>query len=175
MKRAKLGFRFISLENELQVVESEDITLSKEARQRRSHTKSKATKLRCYNKHRDSYNAQRRNRGATIHRRYKEAERQAAIAHVQWGFTEESWEQAWSSAGWVVMPGSQSAAALDGTPVPAFALRGPHRYNNTCMVRKDLSKGWNPDNCEIVFRGVPLVPGSRWYVAPPVVLVEDDS
>ena len=167
MKRAALGFRYISLDKELQVVESEDLQIMKESRQRTSHARTKEAKLRCYHKNREMYNAQRREKSSSMESKFSEAQRQAAIAGVQWEFTPESWAKVWKDAGWITFPGSHSAKELDGVTVPAFALRGPHRYNNTCMVRKDLSKGWNPENCEIVFRGEPLIPGSRWYKQAP--------
>lgn len=172
-RKAALGFKYLSLDGEFRIPTSADIELAAEAQKRHVHAVVKATKLRCYTAHADKYNQQKRSRQGTVLGRYSEARRQAIKVAVPWDFTPETWERMWQDAGWVIAPGSQKVGAMEGVAVPAYALRGAHRYNNTCMVRKDLSLGWSPENCSIMFRGNPLCPGSRWYLAPPVAATTD--
>lgn len=159
MKKASLGFRYISLDDEFRIPDLKDFEDARIDRRMSSHDKAKLRKLRCYTKHKEQYNKQKRSVARSIAGRYEEAKRKARKEHLDWSFDRETWEQAWISAGWVKTP--------KGDLVPAFALRGGHRYNNTCMVRKDLNLGWSPANTQIVFRGEELVPGSRWYHEAP--------
>ena len=166
MRKAALGFRYISLDEELKVPTPVEIVKSAADRMVESVINHRASKLRCYWRNRDKYNRQKRSVVRSIEGRYEEAKRQALRSGAGWSFDLEAWELKWQSAGWVQVPGSE------GHRVPAFALRGPNRYNNTCMVRLDYSKPWGPDNTKIVFRGEELVAGSRWFVDPPQGMVE---
>jgi len=163
MKKAALGFKYIALDGELLVPTEKDVSDSRLDRLTDSHTKEKQRKLRCYNKNKLAYNRQKRAVARSIVGRYEEAKRNALKYGQEWRFDLETWERAWQTAGWVTIPGSQSAENPEGVTVPAFGLRGPHRYNNTCMVRIDFGQPWSPDNTKIVFRGEELAVGSRWY------------
>jgi len=169
MKKAALGFRYIALEGELLVPTTKEIVDSGLDRAIDSHTLEKKRKLRCYTKNKEKYNRQKRSVARSIEGRYEESKRNALKYGQGWSFDLETWERAWQTAGWVTIPGSQSAENPEGVTVPAFGLRGPHRYNNTCMVRMDFHKPWSPDNTKIVFRGEELAVGSRWYKnGPPI-------
>lgn len=163
MRKAALGFRYISLDDELKVPSQDEIVKSGEDRKVVAVLNHRAAKRRCYWRNRDKYNKQKRAVVRSIEGRYEEAKRQALLSGAEWGFDLETWERKWQDAGWVQVPGKE------GHVVPAFALRGPNRYNNTCMVRINYSKPWGPDNTKIVFRGEELKRGSRWFREPPAV------
>jgi hypothetical protein len=158
VKKASLGFQYISLDDEFRIPEDKDIEDSKIDRILNMHDKEKRRKLRNYREHRDAYNRQKRSVARSITGRYEESKRKAFKEGIEWSFDRETWEQMWIGAGWIRHPSPPHS------PVPAFALRGQNRYNNTCMIRKDLARGWSPENSCIVFRGEELIPGSRWYL-----------
>ena len=167
MRKAQLGFKYLSLNDELKVPTPEEIVHSVENRIITSRERRRESQLRCYHKNKEKYNRQKRSVARRIEGRYEEAKRQALLAGADWGFDLETWERTWIDAGWVVVPGSECAERPEGLAVPAFSLRGPNRYHNTCMVRLDYNKPWDPDNTKIVFRGEELKHGSRWYAEPP--------
>lgn len=165
-KQAKLGFRILKQAGEMMIPDERDFESHEENKKYRSHQLEKARKLRCYHKNKHRYNKQKRAVARSISGRYKDAERLAAARSQGWEFTQEEWERVWRDAGWVRIPGTQSAHNPQGDIVPAFALRGSHRYKNTCMQRKNARKPWSAANCKIMFRGEELSPKSQWYVNP---------
>ena len=167
MKKAQLGFKYISLDDEFRIPDLEDIEDARISRAMTVHQKEKLRKLRNYHKHRDEYNDQKRSVARSVAGRYEESKRKSLKENISWEFTREAWEKMWLDAGYVVKPGTQTEQNPKGEVVHAWALRGAHRYNNTCMVRKDLNLGWSPENSMVVFRGEELVPGSRWYQSAP--------
>lgn len=162
-RRAKLGFDVIALDDELQVTTHEDLVKNEEDRKFLSHLKEKARKLRCYHRNKHKYNKQKRAAARSISGKYKEAKRDALKRSQGWEFSQEEWERAWIDSGFVVIPGTITTQNPHGDVVPAFALRGSHRYNHTCMKRLDVTKPWSPENCAIVFRGEELGPENKWY------------
>ena len=162
-RKAALGFRYISNDDELIFPDEEDFEKDKESRQLTAHDRRKLSKRKCYHKNKEKYNQQKRHREAGVGRKYKAAKRFALFRNQGWEFTQEEWEQAWIEAGRILIPGTQSSDNPTGTIVPAYALRGSHRYKNACMQRLDNEKPWGPDNYKIMYRGEALQPGSRWY------------
>jgi len=163
-KRAALGFKYLSLEKELTVSTEEDFEREDEERKLNSHNLTKASKLRCYHKHAKEYNKAKRAVAQRIDGRFKDAVRGARKRGVGWKFTQDEWEHAWMEAGWIRIPGTQSVANPNGDVVPAFAIRGSHAYNNTCMKRINLDKPWGIDNYKIMYRGVEVGPDNKWSV-----------
>lgn len=167
MKKANLGFKVLSLDHELRVPTPAEIAHNTENLKLDSKAKRRESQLRCYHKNKEKYNRQKRSVARRIEGRYEEAKRQAVLSGAGWDFDLETWERVWQEAGWVVVPGSQSAQRPEGLAVPAFSLRGPNRYNNTCMVRVNYGKPWGPENVKIMFRGEELTEGSRWSAKRP--------
>jgi hypothetical protein len=163
--KAKLGFTVYSLDDELQVPDEKDFERNEAEQEYARAEASKARKLRCYHKHKENYNKAKRAVAARIEGRFKAAKQGARKRGVGWEFTPEEWERAWQEAGWIRVPGSQSEANPQGDIVPAFALRGAHRYNNTCMQRLDLGKPWGPSNYRVMFRGQEVGPDNKWSVS----------
>jgi hypothetical protein len=163
--RAHLGFKILSLDDELKVSDEKDFESDKLNREYLSHQKAKDRKLRCYHKHSDEYNKTKRATTAKVSGRFKAARQGAIRRSTEWEFSEEEWEHAWMEAGWIRMPGTQSAANPTGDVVPAFAIRGAHRYQHTCMQRLDLDRPWGPDNYKIMFRGKEVGPDNEWSVS----------
>jgi hypothetical protein len=163
--KAHLGFKVLSLDDELQVSDEKDFEKDRLNREYLSHQKAKASKLRCYHKHADTYNKTKRKKSAKISGRYKSARQGALKRNTAWEFSEDEWEHAWLEAGWIRIPGTQSAANPTGDVVPAFALRGAHRYNNTCMQRLNLDKPWSNDNYKIMYRGEEVGPENQWSLS----------
>lgn len=163
--KAHLGFKVLSLDDELKVSDEKDFEKDRLNRKYLSHQKTKASKLRCYHKHSAEYNKAKRAVACRIEGRFKAARQGALKRSVEWEFTEDEWERAWLEAGWIRVPGTQSAANPTGDIVPAFALRGAHRYNNTCMQRLDVDKSWSVTNYKIMFRGLEVGPDNEWSVS----------
>lgn len=163
--KAHLGFKILSLDDELKVSDEKDFQSDQKNREYLSHQKAKARKLRCYHKHSAEYNRTKRAGARRIEGRFKAARQGALRRSVKWEFSEDEWERAWLEAGWIRMPGTQSAANPLGDIVPAFALRGAHRYQHTCMQRLDLDKPWGPDNYKIMFRGKEVGPDNVWSLS----------
>lgn len=159
-KRAALGYKYLSLPGQFMVPDEDDLESARESRRLSAHDKEKLRKLRCYHKNKERYNATRRKKEITVSQRYGSAKRFAKFRNQGWNFTQDEWEQAWIDAGWVRVPGLEH-------PVTAYSLRGSHRYKNTCMQRRDLSRPWGPDNYVIMYRGEELKQGSRWSAPPP--------
>jgi hypothetical protein len=164
-RKAHLGFRVLSLDDELKVSDERDFEKERLNRKYLSHQKAKARKLRCYHKHKEQYNRTKRAAARRIEGRFKSTKQASISRGTEWEFTESEWEHAWMEAGWIRIPGTQSVANPYGDVVPAFALRGSHRYNHTCMKRIDLSKPWGTDNYKIVFRGIEVGPDNEWSVS----------
>lgn len=162
--KAKLGFKYIALEDEMILPDEEDIEEWQENRRLSAKDKIRLTKLRCYHKNKEQYNKVKRVSETKVEKRYRAAKRYAVYRNQPWDFTLEEWEQAWMEAARVRIPGSQSAAEPEGRVVPAYALRGQNRHNSTCMQRLDLDRPWGPDNYCIMYRGEVHEPGSKWYV-----------
>ena len=156
MRKARLGFEILSLEGELLVDEDKDFERKEKDKVWASRQKELARKLRCYNKHKVKYNAQRRAAAATIGGRYKASKTKALNVGQGWDFTQEEWQQLWIDAGMITLPGSVGPSTPEGVQRTAYALRGPNKFDNTMMARKDVSKPWSTSNCYIVFRGEPL-------------------
>lgn len=165
--KARLGFKYLSLDDEMLAPTEREIVHSVEREKTSQHVKEKARKLRWWHKNKDHYNARRRAVASSISRRYKAAKSRAKRRGWGWEFSQSEWERAWTDAGWIVVPGSQTAQNPEGVVVPAFALRGSHAYNNTCMQRIDPNKPWSVQNYKIMFRGEELRPGNKWYREPP--------
>ncbi len=162
-RKAALGFKYLSESGSMMLPDEDDFENWEESKKLTSHDKVKLVKRRCYHKNKEKYNRQKRISEARVEKKYKAAKRFAEFRNQGWEFTQEDWEQAWMDAGRVMIPGSQSLDNPDGKIVPAYALRGTHRYNNTCMQRVDNTKPWGPDNYKIMYRGEELKPGSTWY------------
>lgn len=163
MRKAAVGFRFHGLGDELKVSSQEDLNKRREDKEYESKALEKARKRRWWHRHKERLNAERRAAARSIEGRYKAAKAKALEKGEEWSFTPEEWERKWIDAGWVLIPGSITPGNPHGQIVPAFAIRGAHRYHNTCMERISLNKGWNTENTRIVFRGEELKPGCRWY------------
>lgn len=155
-KKAALGFRYHSMGDELHVSTQDDLDKRRADKDYDMKVNERARKLRWWHRHKEELNAKRRAVARSVEGRYKAAEAKALSKGEEWSFTPEEWEQKWIDAGWVAVPMSDRV-------VPAFAIRGAHRYNNTCMERINLNDGWNPGNTRVVFRGEELKPGCRWY------------
>jgi len=162
-KRAVLGFKYLSLDDELMVPTSKELVHSVESMERNSRRRHRESKLRWWHRNKEKYNLRRRAVACSIETRYKEAERRAIQKSDGWEFSPEEWEHAWETAGSILIPGSQTPQNPEGDVVPAFALRGSHSLRNTCMKRIDTDAPWSVDNYVIMFRGEPLGPGSKWY------------
>ena len=105
-------------------------------------------------------------RESTVRGKYVQSKRKAKSLGQEWHFTQEEWESLWVEAGWVIVPGTVSAANPRGERRTAYAMRGGNRHNNTYMQRIDLSQGWSKDNCVIMFRGKPLLE-SKYHATSP--------
>jgi hypothetical protein len=162
-RQAKLGFRVLAAEGELKVSTKEDFEKKRQDKEYDSYVLSKKRKLRWWRRNAERYNAKRRAVARSITGRYKEAERRARSKGESWEFTPDSWEQMWIDAGRVLIPGTATTQNPAGVIVPAFALRGNHRYKHTFMHRIDFNKGWSVDNCRIYFRGEELNADNEWY------------
>lgn len=156
MRKARLGFEIYSLEDELLVDEDKDFERQEKDKIWASQQKSKARKLRCYNKNKEKYNAQRRAKAATIAGRYLQAKKKATDLAQGWNMTQTEWEGIWMSAGWIIVPGTVGPSNPKGKRSTAYAMRGPNKLTNTMMARRDLAAPWAVDNCYIVFRSEPL-------------------
>jgi len=166
-RKARLGFEYISLDDEMMLPTDREILHSVEREKTSQHEKEKNRKLRWWHKNKDRYNARRRAAACSIAKRYKEAKSRAKRRGWGWDFSRSEWERAWMDAGWVCVPGSQTSQNPEGVVVPAFALRGSHAYNHTCMQRIDPNKPCSLENYKIMFRGEELKPGHRWYREAP--------
>jgi hypothetical protein len=166
-QRAALGFKYASLDEEMRVPTDRELIHATERVKTASHKSRKNTKLEWWHRNKELWNRKRLAAVCSIEKRYKAAERRARNRHWGWEFTQEEWERAWSEAPWVEVPGSRGPSNPKGIAVPAFALRGSHAHNNTCMQRLDPNKPWSIDNYKIMFRGEELRPGSRWYREAP--------
>lgn len=156
MRKARLGFKIYSLDDELLVEEDKDFVRKEKDKKWATHQKSKARKLRCYNKHKEQYNAQRRRKASTIRGKFLNSRKKATDKGHGWELSQSEWEDLWLGAGFVRIPGTISVMNPTGEVRTAFSIRGPNRLENTMMTRKDLSTAWSPTNCYIVYRGEPL-------------------
>ena len=166
-RKAALGFRYASLDDEMMVPTEREVTHAAESSERSQHEREKMQKLRWWHDNKHKINPKRRAVACSIEKRYKAAKSRALRRGWGWDFSQEEWEQAWENAGYVEIPGTRSRANPEGMVVPAFALRGNHAHKHTCMQRLDPSKPWSKDNYKIMFRGEELKPGSRWYREAP--------
>jgi len=163
VKKARLGFKIYSLDSELLVDEDRDIEFRAKQKKWLSRKKELARKLRCYNKNKEKYNAQRRDVASSIGGRFKVSKTKAKTSGQEWLLSEKEWQDIWIEAGWVVVPGTISPQRPGGVRRTAYSMRGPNKFENTMMARKDLSKAWSKDNCYIVFRSEPLI-GSPYHL-----------
>lgn len=163
MRKAALGFKYISLKDEMIIPEDDDFENWKESKKLSTHDRIKLTKLRCYHKNKEKYNRSRRINDAKVASKYSAAKRFAIFREQGWDFTQDEWEEAWINAGNVLIPGTQTIENPEGKIVPAYAMRGVHRYNSTCMQRLDNSLPWSKTNYKISYRGEDLVKGSKWH------------
>lgn len=161
-RRAKLGFVYHGMPDELKVTTPEDRQKTREDLAYEANMRHTRSKLEWWHRNKERLNAARRSDARSISQKYKVAKAKAGDRSQDWDFTQEEWERKWMEAGWVNIPNTD-------TIVPAFALRGCHAYNSTYMRRIDTSKGWSYDNTEVVFRDKPLGDGSEspWYRAAP--------
>lgn len=162
MRKARLGFRIISLDGELLIDEDADLERIQKDKDYRSHEKRKKSWLAYYYRDTESYNKKRRVKNLSVDRVYAEAKRNAIRQGREWEFDKEQWINMWLDAGWVIIPGSKTPSNPKGEKRTAYSLRGPNVQNNTMMLRKDLTKPWRPDNCYIAYRGNPLI-GSKYH------------
>lgn len=163
MRKARLGFKIFSLDDELLVDEDKDFERKEKDKEYASRKKELARKLRCYSKNKEKYNAQRRARAATIRGKFLAARDKACKVGQGWELTQSEWEQIWMDAGWVIIPGTiDPSKNPGGIRRTAYAMRGPNKFTNTMMARSDLTKPWSVDNCYIVFRSEPLI-GSNYH------------
>ena len=162
VQKTRLGFKIYSLEDELLVNEDVDFERKDMNAALTSLMKERGRKLRNYTRHKDKYNKQRRDRASTIEGKYYAAKRKAKNAGYGWEMTKDQWVRVWMDAGFIIVPGTVSPTTPLGVRVTAFSLRGPNKYTNTLMARKDTTKPWAHDNAYIVFRGDPLI-GSRYH------------
>ena len=166
MRKARLGFKVLSLKDELLVEEDEDFERIETDKAYASWLKSKERKLRCYHKYRKEYNKSKRNALKAIPRRYREAKRRAVNAGQGWDLTQKQWQDIWIAAGFVRVPGTRSASNPSGVVKTAYALRGANRAHSTMMARKDTNKPWSKTNCHILYRNEPLK-NSTYHEAKP--------
>lgn len=167
MRKARLGFKIYSLDDELLVEEAEDFVWREEDKKIHSARKDRARKLRCYNKHKERYNANRRERAATVKGKYKASKQEALRKNQEWLLTQEEWEGIWLDAGFVALPGTQTPQNPRGVLRTAFSLRGPaSSVDSTMMGREDMLGPWSVDNCYIIYRKEPLV-GSVYHYEKP--------
>jgi len=166
-RRATLGFRYASLDDEMMLPTEQELTHAVESVETSRHEKEKARKLRWWHNHAKRLNKERRAVACSIENRYKAAERRARQRGWGWEFTQEEWERAWMEAPLVIVPGSRTRSNPEGVVVPAYALRGSHALKNTCMQRLDPNKPWSKDNYKIMFRGKELTPNHQFYGGPP--------
>lgn len=166
-KKARLGFRYLSLEDEMVLPTDKELTHAVEGVFRDRAARRRKAKLKWWHeKGKHKINPKRRAGACSIEKRYKAAKRRAIRRGWGWAFTQDEWERAWEEAGWVQVPGSATTQNPEGDIVPAFALRGSHAYKNTCMQRLDVDKPWSKDNYKIMFRGEALE-DSKWYRKAP--------
>ena len=163
MRKARLGFKIFSLDNELLVDEDAEFERKEKDKKYASRKRELERKLRCYHRNKEKYNAQRRARAATITGRYQASKEKALKAGQKWELTQSEWEQIWIDAGWVVIPGTVGPENPSGVRRTAYAMRGPNKFTNTMMARRDLTRPWTVENCYIVFRSEPLI-GSQYHV-----------
>ena len=156
MKKARLGFEIFSLEGELLVEEDKDFVRQEKDKEWAMRQRMLARKLRCWNKHKEKYNAQRRAKASTIAGRYHTCKTKAVKIGQGWDMTEEEWQQIWIDAGQVIVPGTVGPSNPLGMRRTAYAMRGPNKLSNTMMARKDLAQPWSVENCYVVFRSEPL-------------------
>jgi hypothetical protein len=156
MQKARLGFKIYSLDKEMLVDEDKDFERKEKDQVWASRQKMLARKLRCYNKHKEKYNAQRREQAATIAGRYKSSKTKALQVGQEWNLSQDEWQNIWMDAGWVIIPGTVSPSSPMGVRRTAYAMRGPNKFTNTMMARTDLNDAWSVENCYIVFRCAPL-------------------
>jgi len=164
MRKARLGFKIFSLDNELIVEEDKDFERKDFNIKLTRHLKDKARKLKNYNNHKEKYNAQRRAKASTIDGKYHNAKRKAIILGYGWEMDREEWIQIWIDAGFVIIPGTVGPSNPSGVKRTAFSMRGPNKFTDTLMARTDTTKPWSKDNAYIIFRSAPLV-GSQYHCA----------
>ncbi len=165
-RKAALGFRYLSLDEEFKVPTDRELVHVTESVATDAHIRDKQRKLEWWHRNKRRYNLRRRSAACSIEKRYKAAKSRALRRGWGWEFSQEEWERAWSEAPWILVPGSVTPSKPEGLVVPAFALRGSHAYHNTCMQRLDPSKPWSVTNYKFMFRGEELRPGNRWYREP---------
>ena len=164
MRKARLGFKIYSLDDELLIEEDKDFERREKDKAWDVHKRAKARKLRCYNKHKEQYNAQRRQKAATIKGKFDNSKIKAINNGQKWELTQKEWEDIWIGAGFVRIPGTLTIVNPTGTVKTAYSIRGPNRLENTMMSRGDLGGPWSVHNCYIVYRGEPLE-GSYYHVS----------
>ena len=156
MRKARLGFKILSAEGELLVDEDKDFVRKEKDKKWAQRQRMLARKLRCYNKNKKKYNAQRKAKASTPSGKYHVSKMKALQIGQKWEMTSEEWSNIWMDAGWVIIPGTVSPSNPKGVRRTAYAMRGPNKFTNTMMARADLAGPWSVDNCYIVFRSAPL-------------------
>lgn len=159
VEKVRMPFKVLSLEGELLVEEEKDLELAAKEAAWSTREKIRANKRKCWHKNKAKYDVARKARASTIHGRFLSARRKALSVGQRWELSEEEWQKLWIDAGFVVIPGTIDPSHPRGERRTAYAMRGPNRFSNTYMTRKDLGKPWSYDNCYIGFRGGPLVGG----------------
>lgn len=162
MKKARLGFTIYSDDNELLVDEDKDREFKEKQLKWERRQRELLRKRKCYNKNKDKYNKQRRDKSNSILGKFNQSKNKATKCGQKWELSLEEWQQVWIDAGWVIVPGTVSPSNPRGVRRTAFSMRGPNRFENTMMARKDLTLPWSVDNVKIVYRSAPLV-GSAYH------------
>jgi hypothetical protein len=115
----------------------------------RAHNRAVA-QHKYYLKNKEELNAKRRLRNITPKYAYRKSKLRALANEQQWDFDFDSWIEMWLTVPRVVNPKT-------GFLVTAWSMRGPNASRDTQMVRRDTNLGWSPENCEILFKGEPVL------------------
>ena len=116
----------------------------------RIHNRS-VTQHKYYEKNKERLNSERATRNKQPEYVYYKARDRAKIAGLPWEFDFESWIKLWLDA-----PDVRCDAS--GFYVPAWSMKGSNTSGCTQMHRKQLSAGWSPENCHILYKGFPIEP-----------------
>jgi len=109
----------------------------------------KRAQARYYRRNKHRLNKDRALRNRQPDYVYAKARDRAARRGQEWGFTFDNWVELWLSAPKVVDEES-------GFIVTAWSKKGSNPATSAQMMRRDLSQGWNPDNCYIAYMGEEL-------------------
>jgi hypothetical protein len=156
-KKLGLGIDVLSLDDEFTYDPHIDKT-----REKQSIRKSRLRKANWWRRNAKKMNRLRNyRRGSTVRNIYLVCKENAKQRNQAWDFSYDEWMAMWSSAGFVTIVGTETPSNPKGKQVTAFAKRGPNKDFNTYMRRRDISKGWSLDNCEVVYRDKVLIAGSE--------------